>query len=338
MKFKKFIVVLMAALVLVGCSSKGEENKKLVVYSPNSEGIMNAVIPLFEEKYKIKVEPISAGTGELVKRIQAEKDNPYGDVLFGGTYTQYMSNLDLFQEYVSKENDNVVEEYRNTNGKVTYTVLDGSMLIVNKELTDGIEINSYADLLKPELKGKIATADPANSSSAFAQLTNILLAMSPDKDYMNDEAWTYVENLIKQWDGKIQSGSSAVYKSVVDGEMWVGLTYEDPVAKLVKDGAKNIEIVYPKEGSVFLPAGTGIIKGAKNVDNAKLFVDFLLSEEVQNIFGTQLTNRPVRIGAQTGDHMQKYDTLPLIFEDMEYVYKNKTQIVERYTQLFAGLQ
>ena len=36
---------------------------KLVVYSPNSEGLMNATIPLFEEKYGVDVEVIQAGTG-----------------------------------------------------------------------------------------------------------------------------------------------------------------------------------------------------------------------------------------------------------------------------------
>ncbi len=334
-KIVRIAILALVSMVLVACGSKGPEDKKLTVYTPNSEGLINAVIPLFEEKTGVKVEIISAGTGELISRIRSEKENPLGDVLFGGTYTQYLSNGDLFQEYVSKENDKVVEEYRNKGGYITFTVLDGSVLIVNKELTEGIEITSYADLLKPELKGKIASADAANSSSAFAQLTNILLAKG---GYSDDGAWQFVEDLVVQLDGKIQSGSSAVYKSVVDGELLVGLTYEDPVAKLVKDGAKNIEIVYPKEGAVFLPAGTGIIKDAKNLDNAKLFVDFLLSEEVQDIFGTTLTNRPVRIDAKVGDYLKPFNELPLIFEDMEYVSENKSTIVERYTEIFANNQ
>ncbi|CAM3600032.1 ABC transporter substrate-binding protein [Erysipelothrix urinaevulpis] len=335
---KKIISVLLVTLLLTACGAKKEDEQKLVVYSPNSEGMINAVIPLFENKEGVKVELISAGTGELIKRIESEKANPYGDVLFGGTYTQFLSNKDLFMDYVSTEDTNVVDEYKNDTGFITYNVLDGSVLVVNKELTEDLTIESYEDLLQPELKGKIATADPANSSSAFAQLTNILLAMSPDKDYMNDEAWDYVEKLVKQWDGKIQSGSSSVYKSVVDGEMWVGLTYEDPVSKLIQDGAKNIEIVYPKEGSVFLPAGAGIIKGTKNEENAKKFMDFILSEEVQTIFGSDLTNRPVRKDVKTGDHLKDYSTLPLIFEDMEYVTEHKEDIVKRYTELFAKLQ
>ncbi len=120
--------------------------------------------------------------------------------------------------------------------------------------------------------------------------------------------------------------------------MYVGLTYEDPVSKLIKDGAKNIEIVYPTEGAVYLPAGTGIVKDAKNLENAKKFVDFLLTEDVQKIFGTELTNRPVRIGAEVGEHMKPFNEIPLIFEDMEYITENKPKIVERYTELFAKNQ
>ncbi len=339
-KFRIVSALLLAALVFAGCSSSGggSESKTLVVYSPNSEGIMNTVIPLFEEKTGIKVEVISAGTGELIKRIESEASNPYADVMFGGSYTQYMTNKALFQDYVSKENDNVIEAYRNKTGYVTYTVLDGSALVVNTDLTKGIEISSYQDLLNPALKGKIATADPSNSSSAFSQLTNILLAMSDDGTYTSEKAWTYVSELIKQWDGKISSGSSAVYKSVVDGEMMVGLSYEDPVAKLIKDGAKNIKIVYPSEGAVYLPAGTGIVKNAKNLDNAQAFIDFLLSEEVQNIFGSQLTNRPVRTGAKVGSYMAPFESIHVLYEDMDYVYNHKSEIVERYTKLYAGLQ
>ncbi len=333
--FKKLAVLLTAFIVLVGCGNSSSDEQKLVVYSPNSEGMIQAVVPLFEQQTGIKVELISGGTGELMKRIESEKANPNADVLFGGGYTQYIPNKDLFQEYVSPENENVVEAYRNTEGYVTYTVLDGSVLIVNKELTEGMNITSYADLLNPDLKGKIATADPANSSSAFAQLANILLAMG---GYESDAAWGYVESLVTQWDGKIQSGSSGVYKSVVDGEMYVGLTYEDPVSTLLKSGADNVEIVYPEEGAVFLPAGTGIVKDAKNLDNAKKFVDFLLSEEVQNIFGTELTNRPVRIGAEVGSHLKPFEQIKLIYEDMDYVHNNRDTIIDRYMDIFTRSQ
>lgn len=339
---KKLTKLLMAALMVVGlaaCSAPAEngggedKSTKLVVYSPNSEGLINATIPLFEEKYGIEVELIQAGTGELVKRLQSEKDDPYADILFGGAHSQYISNPDLFEDYTSANEGNIIADYANEAGYTTSYVLDGSCLLVNTDLIGDIKIEGYADLLNPALKGKIATADPASSSSAFAQLTNILLAMG---GYESDEAWQYVQDLFTNIDGKISSGSSGVYKSVADGEMVVALTYEDPSATLVRDGAP-VKIVYPAEGSVYLPATTGIIKDAKNLENAKLFVDFITSQEVQDIYGTTLTNRPVLKEVQVADFMTPMDDIVRIEEDRDYVNSNKDAIVEKYKEIFTSI-
>jgi iron(III) transport system substrate-binding protein len=307
---------------------------KLVIYSPNSEGLMDATIPLFEEKYGVDVEVIQAGTGELIKRIQSEKADPYADVMFGGSWSLAYDNEDLWEPYVSANDANVIDAYKNTCGFITGNVLDGSCIIVNTDLIGDIEINGYEDLLNPALKGKIATADPANSSSAFAQLTNMLLAMG---GYESDDAWQYVHDLFANIDGKISESSSAVYKSVADGENVVGLSYEDPCSQLVRDGAP-VKVIYPKEGTVYLPASATIVKGAKNMDNAKLFIDFILSEEVQNIWGSTLTNRPVMKDAATSDFMTPMSEIKVIEEDIPYVSTHKQEIVDKYTGIYTDLQ
>ncbi|COJ90491.1 iron ABC transporter iron-binding protein [Streptococcus pneumoniae] len=51
--------------------------------------------------------------------------------------------------------------------------------------------------------------------------------------------------------------------------MTVGLSYEDPAVKLLNDGA-NIKVVYPKEGTVFLPSSAAIVKKSKNMENVKV--------------------------------------------------------------------
>jgi iron(III) transport system substrate-binding protein len=66
---------------------------------------------------------------------------------------------------------------------------------------------------------------------------------------------------------------------VYAGEYTVGLTYEDPSVALLVDGAKNVRVVYPKDGAVWLPAASAIVASCKNVDNAKLFMDYLISAE-----------------------------------------------------------
>ena len=267
------IVLTLVVGLLAGCGNSNGNNEsasknsdKLVVYTPNSESIINTIIPLFEKETGITVELISAGTGELMKRIQSEKANPYADVLFGGGYSLYMENADLFEDYVSPNDQYLLEGHRNTSGFATPYISDGSVLLVNTNLIGDITIEGYADLLNPKLKGKIASADPASSSSAFAQLTNMLMAMGGD--YTSDAGWDYVSKLVENLDGKIASGSSAVHKSVADGEYIVALTYEDPSASYVKSGGP-VKIVYPKEGAVFLDAVSGIVKGTKNIDNPK---------------------------------------------------------------------
>ena len=339
---KQFIALASASLLfLAGCGNSdkpaeegGGSSDKLIVYTPNSEGLINATIPAFEEKYDVTVELIQAGTGELFTKLESEKEAPVADVIFGGGTAQYSINKDLFEEYVSPENDNLIEEYQNTSKLYTSYTLDGSVLVVNPDVLGDVEVNSYEDLLDPALKGKIASGDPANSSSAFAQLTNMLLAKG---GYEDDAAWQYVEDLYTNIDGKISSSSSNVYKTVADGEMAVGLSYEDPVAKLIEDGA-NVEIVYPEEGAVFLPASAAIVKDAKNMDMAQKFIDFIISQDIQNVLATTTTNRPVREDVETSESMKKFSEINTLQEDMDYVSEHREEMIDRYSEIFVDIE
>lgn len=329
-------------LSLSGCSSpieaetssEKDSNNTLVVYSPNPEDLIEETIPAFEEKYGIKVDLVQASTGELFKKAEAEKESPVADVIFGGSYALFSSNENLFEPYISQENDQIIPEYQNKTGFYTPYTLDVSVIIANSALTKDIKIEGYNDLLNPKLKGKIATADPSNASSAFAQLTNMLVDQG---GYENEQAWTYVKNLFTLVDGKIASSSSNVYKAVADGEMAVGLTYEDPALKLLNDGV-DVKVIYPKEGTVFLPGNAAIIKNARHMENAKKFIDFLLSQEIQNKLGTETTIRPIRKNAKTNKNMKAMTEINIATEDSDYVVKNKSTILKKYNDIFTDIQ
>lgn len=307
----------------------------LIIYSPNSEDMINVIIPLFEKETGIKVDLISMGIGEVFTRIKSERGNPNADLAWGGGRATYYNNLELFEEYTSANNSNVMDEYKNDTRKVTLYCLDGSCLLVNKDKAGSIKITGYADLLNPALSGKISFGDPANSSSAFAQLTNMLLAMGGD--YTSNAGWDYVTKLLKNTRGKTSSSSSLVHKSVADGENFAALTYEDPASSYIRSGATNLALVYPVEGSVYLPAGSGIIKGAKNMANARLFMDFIVSKNAQDAFGTRLTVRPVSASAHLGDYMTPLKDIKLIYENYDYVQQNKDKIVAKYIDIYTGI-
>jgi len=311
-----------------------EATDKLVVYSPNSDGLLNATIPAFEEMYGVEVEVISAGTGEVFKRLEGEQNNPYADVAFGGAYATYMNSPELFQDYVSANDGKVMAPYRNTSGYITPYVLDGSIILVNKSLIGDIEVKGYKDLLNPALKGKIVSANPSASSSAYAHLTNMLNAIG-NGDYESQEAWDFVVDLFTNT--VVIDSSSSVWKGVRDGEYTVGLSYEDPSVQLVRDGA-DVEVIYMEEGVVYLPAGSAIVKDCKNLVNAQRFIDFITSSQIQNAYGTTVTNRPVMAGVTTPDYMTPVEEINIIEEDMAYVTDNKQALRDKFKDIYVDIQ
>src|SRR5690606_21903873 len=231
----------------------------------------------------------------------------------------------------SGEDAAMVDAGKNTTGSVTPYQADGSNLLVNKDAVaaSGLEIKSYADLLKPELKGKIAFGDPTASSSAFAQLTNMLKAVGGD--YESDKGWDYVKALVAQLDGVSIGSSSQVAKDVAAGEYIVGLTYEPLSLNFVNSG-QPVEIVYPSEGAAFLPATIQLIKNGPNPAAGKAFIDFVISEEGQTIIAEQTAGRPLRDGI-TKPGLPALADIPTIEEDGDYVSAHRQEIVDRYRKI-----
>lgn len=339
---KALIIMLLLSTVLTGCSSNegkepdnskvsADDNNILVVYTARSESLNNAVIPNFEKDTGIKVEMIVAGTGELLKRVESEKNNPMGDILWAADETMLASKKDLFMEYVSPEDENMIEQFRNKSGFFSPEFADPTVFIVNKNLIGDIKMEGFEDLLNPELKGKIAFGDPANSSSAFQSLAAMLYAMG-DGDPMSDKAWDFVDKFIANLDGKMSTSSGQLHKSVADGEYPVGLTWEDPVVNYIKNGAP-VEVVFPKEGAIFPGESVQIIKGAKNEENAKKFVDYMLSEKIQNLVGGELTVRPLRKDAKLASYMVPTDDIVLVkLYDEGWVSANKDAITTKFNE------
>lgn len=314
-----------------GSGGGGGEGGSLVIYTPNEQNMLDAIIPVFEDETGIGVEIVTAGTGELYQRIRSEAASPQGDVMFGGSAAQAVENADLWGEYTSENDDAMLELGKNIGGYCTPYQADGSNLLVNTDLGAEYDITGYEDLLDPGLRGQIAFGDPTNSSSAFAQLTNILLAMG---GYESDEAWAYVEQLVVQLDGNVIGGSTQVAQDTLNGEFAVALTYEPLSVNFVESGGP-VEIVYPEEGAVFLPAGSQVIKDAPNMEQAQQFLGFITSEAGQSLIANETSGRPLREGVESPSLAPLAD-IATLEEDSEYVSEHRDDIVARYQQLLEA--
>lgn len=266
----------------------------LVLYTSAGASEYELIVDLFNAKYPdINVEIVSGGSGELASRITAEKSAPYGDVMMGGGDTTYRGIEDCLEAYNSTESGTLFPEFMPGDHLYTPCYVNVNSIIVNKTLIAnlGVEVTGWESLTDPALKGNISFASPADSSSALEVIVNMLAAMNGTGNL--EDGWDFVSDFVANLDGKFASGSSAAYKNVVEGEYAVGLCNEDKTISYMKDGA-DVFAVYAKEGITLRTSNIALIKGGANPDNAKLFIDFVVSKECQTAMESDLNVRPVR--------------------------------------------
>jgi iron(III) transport system substrate-binding protein len=325
-------LLLLAGIGCIAFMSCGKSNENgLVIYAAQYAELTDPIVERFENETGINVEVIVAGTGEFVKRIEAEKNAPLADLLWAGIPSVVSPVVDLLEPYVTPNEEFFIPEYRNKTGKMTMFSLYPDIFMVNLEKAGDIVINGYEDLLNPALKGKIAMADPQKSSSAFSHVVNMLYAMGGGD---SEEGWSYVRAFVNNLDGKLLGSSAAVFKTVADGEFIVGLTHEEAGLRYSQNN-DNIKIVYMKEGVIIPPEGLYIIKNAKNIENAKKFVDFVTSREIQTLMENELSRRSIRTDV-TDTALTPLNDINIIHDDEELVNANKEKWLMQFKELYTN--
>jgi len=167
------LALLTLGTVCVG--SKVEAQQKVVIYSSNDDTLHKLVFAAFTKETGIAVEPISAGSGVVMKRIQTEKDRPGGDIVWGVSRSLLDTNKQYFSAYLSKNNDATPAEYREPTNLWIGNNLHLLVILQNtKVLPEDQGPKTWADLLDPKWKGKVAFTDPANSGSAYSTITMLV--------------------------------------------------------------------------------------------------------------------------------------------------------------------
>ena len=349
---KKLLTILLVVLLvfsLVACGTQksavpaAEDNgigDSLVLYTSMTESDIDALLTCFAEIYPdVDVEIVSGRVGELTAKITAEKDNPQGDLVWGGLQdSDGDTYADLYGHWVSEYCKDNLPDYISCNDFYSINHLSPVCFCVNLELEKelGIEIKSYADLLNPALKGKVILSDPNSSSAAWNNLCNMFAVYGFD----TDEAWNYIEQFMENV--VIVNSSSMCFNSVNDGEYVCGLTYEDGAVKLLANGSTAVEMRYPEEGTSASAFAAAVIKGAPHMDAAKAMVDFVCSPEGQTrmseyMEGTlRFTNTKMKVSEKSW--LPDSATLKWVPRPVAELTANKAQILEHWNSLLAEVQ
>jgi iron(III) transport system substrate-binding protein len=261
-----------AATVLGRRSARAAGN--VVVYTANDSNLNRFVFEAFSKETGIDVEPVEAGSGVLFRRLISERERPLGDIVWGVSRTLLRANKALLEPYASANRDAVPAMFRDPEGLWLGTNVHLLVILQNTKLIPAdAGPKSWEDLLDPKWKGKIAFTDPANSGSAYTNLT--LLAQLWGN---NDAAWEKVERLVANT--KVLNRSSLVFQGVGNGEFPLGMSLEYAGYQWSSNGAP-VKVIYPQDGTVTQMEGVAIIRGGPDIEDAKKFTDYISRKDVR---------------------------------------------------------
>ena len=327
---KKWILFpLLAALFLSACQKTErtteytpDESMRLTIYTSHKEEVYMPIVREFEERTGIWVDVITGGTNELLERIESQQDNVEADVMFGGGVESLKAYEHCFSPYVVGSSGSIREPHQAEDAVWTPFSALPVVLIYNTKLVSPDKITGWSSLSDPIFRGRIAFADPAISGSSFTALATQILAGNS----MGKTLATLAENL----QGKILSSSGDVLNAVADGSYLVGITLEETALKYIAAGA-DLAMVYPEEGTSCVPDASAIVKGAPHSENAKIFLDFTVSYEVQQMLSESSYRRPVRSDIPAGDSLLPLQDIVLVDYDIDWACKNRDVILSDWS-------
>lgn len=273
------LAVSLALAGFVATTDTAEAKGRLTVYCSATNAMCEAAIKDFSEKHDVKTSFIRNGSGSTFAKIEAEKNNPQADVWYGGTLDpqSQAGELGLLEAYQSPNLDQIMEKYRDpakVKGNLSSAVYIGILGFgVNKERLAklGLEMpKCWKDLTDPRLKGEVQVSDPQSAGTAYTVISTFVQLWGEDK------AFEFFKELHPNISQYTKSGVTPS-QNTARGETTVGIGFLHDYALQVQNGAQ-IEMIVPCEGTGYELGGVSILKGARNMDNAKLFVDWALSK------------------------------------------------------------
>ena len=322
---KRFMV---AMFCVVAAASAFAASNQVVVYTAHEESIINTLVPMFEKETGIKVNYVKLASGDVIKRAKAEAGNPQADVIWSIGGEQLEAESGILQAYTPKDWDKIAPVYKVGTNWLAYTGIMNVFVVNTKMLKPNQYPSKWTDLADARFKKSISSARADKSGSAYMQLANVISI------YGSDKGWDVYTGIMKNM--VISTSSGAVPKFVNDGEQAVGITLEDNAFRFVQGGGP-VAIVYPTDGTVAPADGMAILKGAPNLANAKIFVDWCLSKPVQEILVKEMARRPVRTDVASPKGLPAMNEIKTIPYDFGWASKNKTEFYKKFGDIAMDL-
>lgn len=307
----------------------------LTVVCGATEAWCNAMTTAFTRKTGVTTKFVRLSSGETVARLDAAKANPEFDVWHGGPADGFgVARIGgLIDKYVSPTRVMIPKKYQDDEGYWTGVYVGALGFCSNtKELKRlGIRTpTSWADLLNPALKKNVSTAHPSTSGTAFTTLWTQVTRLGGEA-----EALAYMSKFHNNVLQYTKSGVGPV-AIVGRGEAAVGIVFSHDCVAGQEQGLP-LKVSFPSEGTGYEIGGVALVKGSKNPEAAKAYIDFALSSEAQNLGPTVaayqvLTNPKTKLDRR----MVTLSKLTIVNYDFDKAAASKKALTAKFDATIAA--
>lgn len=302
--------------------------EELVLYTSQPDADAAETVEAFQAANPgIEVEIFRSGTSDLMTKLAAEfsAGSPQPDVLLIADAVS--------METLKKDDRLMAYPEANVEGfeKAAY---DPDMTYFGSKLiTTGIAYNTaaeerpehWADLTGEAYEGLTIMPSPLYSGAAA-----FLLSAFVNRD---DLGWDYFEALKENGHVAVR-GNGAVLKSVASGEKAYGMLVDFMAMNAQKDGSP-IGFVFPEEGVTAVTEPVAVMSTADNPEAAKKFVDFILSDEGQELALSQ-GYLPAKPSVGTPDWLPEGTEINVMSVDVKKVVDQIDDNKEKFSSMFGG--
>ncbi len=257
---------------------------QLSLYCSVQEEWCRPMAAAFERETGIKVNMTRKSSGETYAQIKAERQNPRGDIWWGGTGDPHLQAAEenLTAEYKSpllKDLYDWATRQAELSKFRTVGIYSGALgysyntrTLAQRNLP---EPKCWRDLAKPEYRGEVQVADPNSSGTAYTMLASLV------QIFGEEQAFTFMKAMHPNVNQYTRSGAAPA-RAAATGETLIGITFLHDAVTQALTGAP-VKLVAPCEGTGFEIGSMSIVRGARNMANARKFYDWALTPAAQNL-------------------------------------------------------
>lgn len=325
----------LATLALSGCSAPANTqnsstettgSKQLTIACSQQEDFCQKMTAAFQKDSGIPTTYVRLGSGEVLARLAASQGE--FDVWSGGQAENHLIAADKgwVENYQSPNAANLPEKYNNTEGIWSGFYTDSISFCYNKKELDRLGVKaptSWQDLLNPKLKGQIVMPHPATAGVGYMVLYTALQV----KQNNEAESLKYLKQLN---DNILQySKSSATSTEMAGrGEIAIGLALDSDCAKAINGGFSDLAYSYPSEGTGYEVGSVSVLKGGKNKDAAKKYMDWILSAQAQDLYAEIPSYAaPTNPQAKLGNDVPAQDQITTVKWDVKDAANNREKLI-----------